>query len=80
MRPDVQYITCNTSSREKTGNIITFTQFEEVDLLSETSEDKESVNKSDDNSTLPPLFIEEEMDAMSSGDKSDDELMSMYTL
>ena len=39
MRPSVSYIPCATSSKEQTGNIITFTQFEEGDLLSETLED-----------------------------------------
>ena len=34
MRPDVSYTPYATSSREQTGNIITFTQFEEGNLLS----------------------------------------------
>ena len=29
IRPDVSYIPCDTSSREQTGNIIMFAQFEE---------------------------------------------------
>ena len=72
MIPAVSYTSYATSSREKTGNIITFTQFEEgilisetQNLLSETCDDTESSNKSDDNSTMPPLTSEEEMDAMS---------------
>ena len=47
----VSYIPCATSSREQTGNIITFTQFEEggllyetQNLLSETCDDTESGN------------------------------------
>ena len=40
----VSYIPCDTSSREQTGNIITFAQFEEGDLLSETRNDAESGN------------------------------------
>ena len=35
----VSYITYTTSSREQTGNIITFSQFEEGNLLSETHDD-----------------------------------------
>ena len=56
--------------------IITFTQFEEGNLLSKTREDTEIINKYDDNSTTPQLISEEEMDEMSSGDESDDEPMS----
>ena len=63
MRPAVSYIPYSTSSREKTGDIVTFTQFEEGnqlsetwDLLSETSDDTEISNESDDNSTLPPII------------------------
>ena len=37
---------------------------------------KESGKKYDDNSTLPPLISEAEIDAMSSGDESYDEPMS----
>ena len=56
MRPYVSYIYYATSSRKKTGDIITFTHFEEGDLLSETSDDMESGNTSDYDSTLPPLI------------------------
>ena len=53
-----------------------FAQFGEGDLLSETCENMESGNKYYDNSTLPQLISEEEMDMMSSGDESDAEPMS----
>ena len=33
MRPAVMYTPCATSPREQTGNIITFTQFEEGNIL-----------------------------------------------
>ena len=69
-----------TSLRKKTGNIITFTQFEEENvwsetqnLLSKTSDDTESSNESDDNLTLSPLINEEEIDAVLSGNESDAE-------
>ena len=39
MRQYVTYTPCATSSREKTGDIITLTQFEEGNLLSETLSD-----------------------------------------
>ena len=73
MRPSVRYKPCATSSREQTVNIITFTQFEEWNLLSENCYGTESGNKSDDYSTLSPLIIEEKMDVMQSGDGYDSE-------
>ena len=45
----VTYKPYATSSREQTGDIITFTQFEEGNLSSETRNDAESGAKSDDN-------------------------------
>ena len=56
MQPSVSYIPYATSSREKTGNIITFLQFEEGDLLSETCEGTERGKNNDDNSTDAPLL------------------------
>ena len=76
MQPAVSYITYDTSSREKTGYITTFTQFEEGNLLSNTRDDTEIGNRYDDDSTLPPLISEEEMDSMSSGNEPDAEPMS----
>ena len=70
----MSYTTYDISSREKTGDIITLSQFEEGKLLSETRHGMEIVNQYDENSTLAPLISEEEMDQMSSGDESDDEL------
>ena len=68
----LSYTPYATSSSEKTGNITTFTQFQEEDywfetqnLLSKTRNGTESGNKYDNNSTMPPLISEEEMDAMS---------------
>ena len=48
-RPEVSYIHYATSSTEQTGNIITLTQFEEENLLSETCNDTEISNKSHNN-------------------------------
>ena len=56
VRPYVKYTPCATSSREQTGNIITFAQFEEGNLLSETRNDAESGDKSGDNSIMPTLI------------------------
>ena len=47
MRPAVTYTPYATSSKEQTGDVITFAQFEEGDLLTETRNDTESGDKSD---------------------------------
>ena len=57
-----------------------FVQFQEGGLWSETCVDVESGNESDDNSIIPTLISKEEMDAIDSGNESEDELMSMDTL
>ena len=76
MQPAVSYILYDISSRGKNGDIITFAQFEEVNLLPETRKKMVSCNKYDDNSTLEQLFSEELMDAISLGDEFDAEPMS----
>ena len=48
MRPSMTYTPCTTSLREQTGNTITFAQFKEEDLSSETNNDAESGDRSDD--------------------------------
>ena len=55
----VSCIAYAASSEEQTGDIITFTQFEEGNLLSVTCNDTESGNKYDDDSTIAPLIGEE---------------------
>ena len=52
MRPAVTYTPYATSSKEKTGDVITFTQFEEGNLLTETRNDTESGDKSDSKSLM----------------------------
>ena len=80
MLPSGTYTPCATSLRGKTGNIITFTQFEEGKLLSETSNDVERSEKSDNDSIMPPLLREEKMGAMDSGDELDNNPMSAEML
>ena len=46
IRPDISYIPCATSPRGETGDKITFAQFEEGGLSSETCDDAASGNKS----------------------------------
>ena len=72
----VAYTPYDKYSKEQTGDITTFAHFEEGDLLSETHDDAESSNESDDNSIMPSLISEEEMNDMDSGDESEDEPMS----
>ena len=83
MRLDVSYTPYATSSREQYENIITFTQFEEGGLwsetrniLSETCDNTERGKISDKDSTLISLISEEDVHVMSSGDESEDEPMS----
>ena len=80
MRPSVTYTSCATYPREKTGDIITFTQFEEGNLLSENHNDTERGDKSDEDSIMPPLLSKEEMDAIYYGDESDHDPMSTEML
>ena len=47
MRPAVTYTPYATSSKEQTGDLITFVNFEEGNILTETSNDAESGDKSD---------------------------------
>ena len=45
VRPAVPYTPYATSSKEQTGNVITFTQFEEGNILTETRNDAEIGDK-----------------------------------
>ena len=49
MRLKVTNTSYATSSKEQTGDIITFAQFEEGNLISETRNDTESDDESDNN-------------------------------
>ena len=52
MRPTVTYTPYATSSKEQTGDVITFAQFEEGNLISETRNDTESGDESDSESIM----------------------------
>ena len=71
MLPSVTYTPCTASSREQAGDIITFGQSEEGNLLCKTRNDAESGDKYDNNSIMPPLLIKKDMYAMDSGDELD---------
>ena len=66
LRPDVTYTPYATSSRGETGDIIMLAQFEEENILTKTRNDAES---GDDDSIMPLLLSEEEIDAMYSGNE-----------
>ena len=61
MRPVVTYTPYATSSKEKTGDVITFAKFEEGNILTETHNDAESGDKPDNESVM---MSEKYMDAI----------------
>ena len=52
MHPAVTYTPYATSSKEQTGDVITFAQFEEGNLLTETCNNTESGDESDSESII----------------------------
>ena len=52
MRPEVTYTPYVTSSKEQTGDVIPFAQFEEGNILNKTRNDAESGDKSDNESIM----------------------------
>ena len=52
VRPTVTYTPYATSSKEQTGDVITFAQFEEGNLWTETRNDTESGDESDSESIM----------------------------
>ena len=52
IRPAVTYTPYTTSSKEQTGNVITFSQFAEGNLITETRNDTESGDESDSESIM----------------------------
>ena len=73
MHPAVTYTPYATSSKEKTGDVITFTQFEEGNILTETRNNVESGDESDKKSTV---MSKQYMDAINPGDESYHNLIS----
>ena len=63
--------------QEKTGDIITFAQFEEGTLLSETRNDTESGDESDSESIM---MSEKDMENIDETEKFNDDLISTETL
>ena len=77
MRQAVTYTPYATSSKEQPDNVITFAQFEEGDLLSETRNDTESGDESDRDSIMMSKKYMENLDET---EKFDDDLLSMEAL
>ena len=61
------------SSKEEKGGVITFTQFEEGGILTETRNDAESGDESDNESIM---IIKQDMENLDSSDESDHDLIS----
>ena len=77
MSPAVTYTLYATSSKEQTGDVITFTQFEEGNILTETRNDSESGDKSVDKSIM---MSKQDMENLDSNEQSDHDLISMDIL
>ena len=77
MHPAVTYTPYATSSKEQTDDIITFAQFEEGNLLTETRNDAESCDESNSESLM---INEQDMENIDSNEKSDDDHISTETL
>ena len=63
--------------KEQTGDVITFAQFEEVNILTKTCNDAESGDEYDNKSIM---MSKQDMDAINYGDESDHDLISTEML
>ena len=77
MRPTVMYTTYATSSKEQTGDVITFAQFEEENLISETRSDTERGDKYDSESIM---MSKKDMENINEKEKLDNDLICTETL
>ena len=73
MRPSVTYTPYATSSKEQTDDVITFAQFEEGNIWTETCNDAESGDEYDNESIM---MSEQDMENINSGNDSDNDLVS----
>ena len=80
MNPAVTYTPCATYSREQTDDIITFANFEKGNMLTKTRNNTLSGDESNEDSIMPSLLSEENMNAMDYGDDSDHDLISTEML
>ena len=77
MHPVVTYTPYATSSKEQTSDVITFAQFEEENILTETCNDAESSDESDIESIM---MREQDMENLYSNEQSDHDLISTEIL
>ena len=77
MRSAVTYTPYATSSKEQTGYVITFAQFDEGNIWTDTRNDAESGDESDNKSIT---MSEQDMENINSGDESDHDLISTEML
>ena len=77
MRPAVSYIPYTTYSKVQTGDVITFAQFEEGNILTETRKDTEIGEESDSESLM---MNEQDMENIDSNEKFDHDLISTEML
>ena len=77
MRPEVTYTPYEKSSKEQTGDVITFAQFEEGKILTETRNDAESGEESNNESIM---MSKQDMENINYGDESDHDLISTEML
>ena len=73
----VTYTPYATSSKEQTGDVITFAQFEEGNLISETRNDTESGDEYDSKSIM---MSKKDMENIDETEEFDDNLISTETL
>ena len=66
MHPEVTYTLYATSSKEQTCDVVTFAQFEEGNILTETRNDAESGDESDNKSIM---MSKQGMENINSGDE-----------
>ena len=76
-RPAITYTPYATSSKEQTGDVITFAQFEEGNLWTKTCNDTESGDESDSESIM---MSEQDMENIDEKEKVDDDLISTERL
>ena len=72
MRPEVTYTPYATFSKEQTGNVMKFAQFEERQILTENCNDEESGDESDNESIM---MSEQDMENLDSNENSDHDLI-----
>ena len=77
MLPEVTYTLYATSLKEQTGDVITFAQFEEGNIITKTRNDAESGDEYNNKSIM---MSEQDMDAINYGDESDHDIISTEML